>query len=124
MPEVEYEGKTFNVDEDGFIDDFTAWCPEWVELCKKEEGIDELNDEHWKVIDFLREDPKVDSMLGDIEAFLGRWIPCFEADGRTYLGGGVDAETDGAQHVGALGDDTAGSDRDSRALGVRLGYFF
>ena len=30
MPEVEFEGKTFSIDEDGFIDDFTAWCPEWV----------------------------------------------------------------------------------------------
>ena len=25
MPTVEFEGNTYNVDEDGFIDDFTNW---------------------------------------------------------------------------------------------------
>ena len=55
MPEVEYEGKKFSIDEDGFIDDFTAWCPEWVEYVKKEEGIDQLSDEHWTFINVLHE---------------------------------------------------------------------
>ncbi len=45
MPEVEFEGKTFNVDEDGFIDDFGNWCPEWVQYVKGVEGIEELSDE-------------------------------------------------------------------------------
>jgi len=55
MAEVEFEGKTFNIDEDGFIEDFASWCPEWVEYCKKEEGIDELGEEHWKVINVLQD---------------------------------------------------------------------
>ena len=55
MPEVEFEGKTFTVDEDGFIDSYENWCDEWVHLVKKEEGIDELNEEHEKVIKVLRE---------------------------------------------------------------------
>jgi tRNA 2-thiouridine synthesizing protein E len=55
MPEVEYEGKTFSIDEDGFIDDFTLWCPEWVEYVKKEEGIDVLSEEHWMVINVLQD---------------------------------------------------------------------
>ncbi len=55
MPTVEFEGKTFGVDEDGFIDDFGAWLPEWVQYVKKEEGIDELTDEHWKVINVLQD---------------------------------------------------------------------
>ncbi len=25
MPTVEFKGKSFNVDEDGFIDDFNTW---------------------------------------------------------------------------------------------------
>ncbi len=55
MPAVEFQGKTFTVDEDGFIEDFNDYCEEWVQFVKKEEGIDELNDEHWLVINTLQE---------------------------------------------------------------------
>ena len=55
MPSVDFEGKTFSIDEDGFIDAFDNWCPEWVQWVKKEEGIDELNEEHWKVINVLQD---------------------------------------------------------------------
>jgi len=55
MPTVDYEGKSFSVDEDGFIDDYTNWSEEWVQFVKKEEGIDELSDEHRLVINTLRE---------------------------------------------------------------------
>ena len=55
MPQVEFSGKTFSVDEDGFIDDYANWCEEWVQYVKTEEGIDELGDEHRLVIKTLRE---------------------------------------------------------------------
>jgi len=55
MPTVEYGGKTFTVDEDGFIDTFDSWCVEWVKLVKESEGIDELSEEHWKVINVLQD---------------------------------------------------------------------
>ena len=55
MPQVEFAGKTFNVDEDGFIDDYTNWSEEWVQYVKSEEGIDELGEEHRLVIKTLRE---------------------------------------------------------------------
>ena len=55
MALVEFEGSSFNVDEDGFIEDFASYTKSWVQLVKKEEGIDELNEEHWKVIDVLQE---------------------------------------------------------------------
>ncbi len=55
MPTVEFGGKSFTVDEDGFIDDYTNWSEEWQQYVKKEEGIDELNDEHKKVVEVLRE---------------------------------------------------------------------
>ena len=55
MPTIEFEGHTFNVDEDGFIDNFEAYNESWVRLVKKEEGIDELNEEHWKVINVLQD---------------------------------------------------------------------
>jgi len=55
MPIVEYGGKSFTVDEDGFIDHFDNWCEEWVMLVKASEGIEELNDEHRKVINVLQD---------------------------------------------------------------------
>jgi tRNA 2-thiouridine synthesizing protein E len=55
MPVVEYKGHKFSVDEDGFIDSFDNWNEDWVEFVKKSEGIEELTDEHWKVINVLQE---------------------------------------------------------------------
>jgi tRNA 2-thiouridine synthesizing protein E len=55
MPTVEYNGKAFEVDEDGFINDYKNFCEEWVQWVKKEEGIEELNEEHRKVITVLQE---------------------------------------------------------------------
>jgi len=55
MPTVEYGGNTFTVDEDGFIDTFDNWNKDWVSLVKESEGIEELTEEHWKVIDVLQE---------------------------------------------------------------------
>jgi TusE/DsrC/DsvC family sulfur relay protein len=55
MPTVEFEGQTFNVDEDGFIDDFNNWTKNWVKYVKHIEGIQELTDEHWKVINVLQD---------------------------------------------------------------------
>ena len=45
MPTVEFEGNTFNIDEDGFIDDFNNWNETWVNYVKQTEGIEELTEE-------------------------------------------------------------------------------
>ena len=55
METVEYMGKTFSVDEDGFIDDFNNYCPEWEQWVKTVEGIEEINDEHRKLVTVLRD---------------------------------------------------------------------
>lgn len=55
MAQVEHQGKTFVVDEDGFIDDYTSWSNEWVDYVRSQEGIKELNEEHNKVIEVLRD---------------------------------------------------------------------
>ena len=36
MPTVEFMGKEFTVDEDGFIDSYENWSDEWVQWVKKE----------------------------------------------------------------------------------------
>ncbi len=55
MAEIEFEGTTYVVDEDGFIDDFNNWDAGWAKYCKSQEGIEELTDEHHKVIDVLQD---------------------------------------------------------------------
>jgi len=56
MATIEYNGKTYNVDEDGFLTKgMEEWDENWVEFVKSSEGIDELTDEHKKVIDTLQE---------------------------------------------------------------------
>ncbi|PIP45622.1 MAG: sulfite reductase [Deltaproteobacteria bacterium CG23_combo_of_CG06-09_8_20_14_all_51_20] len=55
MPTVEYQGNSFQVDEDGFIDDFNNWNTQWVDYVKTTEGISDLTDEHWKVINVLQD---------------------------------------------------------------------
>ena len=55
MPTVEFKANTWNVDEDGFIDDFKNWNEDWVEYTKGIEGINEITDEHWKLIKYLQD---------------------------------------------------------------------
>jgi tRNA 2-thiouridine synthesizing protein E len=55
MPNVEFKGKTFEIDEDGFLANLDQWSQEWVDYVKEGEGIKELNDNHWKVINMLQE---------------------------------------------------------------------
>ena len=55
MENIEYMGKTFSVDEDGFIDDFNNYCPEWEQWVKTVEGIEEINDEHRMLVKVLRD---------------------------------------------------------------------
>ncbi len=55
MPTVEHNGKSYSVDEDGFIDNFAGWDEGWVDYVKGSEGIDQLTDEHWKVINVLQD---------------------------------------------------------------------
>lgn len=48
-------GKTVEVNEEGFLVNPAEWTKEIAAELAKEEGIAELSDAHWKVIDFCRE---------------------------------------------------------------------
>ncbi len=56
MPTLEHNGSSFQVDEDGFLlkgmEEFNG---DWVDYVKSVEGIDEITEEHQKVIDSLQE---------------------------------------------------------------------
>ncbi len=55
MATVEYKGKSYEIDEDGFLQKFEDWSPEWVEFVQESEGIKEITPEHTKVIEFLQD---------------------------------------------------------------------
>lgn len=55
MRQIEHKGKRFEVNEDGFMTSFDSWCPEWVDYVKTSEGIADLTEEHWTVINMLQD---------------------------------------------------------------------
>lgn len=55
MPTVEHQGKTFPVNEEGFLADESLWGPEWVDHVRLLEDIDELTEDHWELINMLRD---------------------------------------------------------------------
>jgi TusE/DsrC/DsvC family sulfur relay protein len=54
MPTFEIQGRSFDVDEDGFLQDPTIWDEEVARLFATTEGIAQMTDEHWKVVHYLR----------------------------------------------------------------------
>ncbi len=54
MPTVNLAGKEIEVDENGFYLDPELWDEDAAAAMAGEEGISELTDEHWKVINYLR----------------------------------------------------------------------
>ncbi len=54
MAQVEFNGKQYEVDEDGFLQEPDKWNEEVAQAMAKLEGINELNDSHWKVMNYLR----------------------------------------------------------------------
>ncbi len=55
MAQVELAGKQIEIDEDGFIQDPDLWNEDVArDLARKEEGIQQMTDEHWKLVHYLR----------------------------------------------------------------------
>ncbi len=55
MATREIAGTTVHVDDEGFMTDPNEWNREIAVEIAQEEGIPDLNSEHWKVIDFCRD---------------------------------------------------------------------
>ena len=55
MAEQVYGGKTLEIDEDGFIQDPTAWDEAVAADLAKTESVDEMTEEHWKLVNYLRD---------------------------------------------------------------------
>lgn len=54
MGTITVEGKELEVDEEGYLVTLADWVPAVAEVMAKEEDV-ELTDDHWEIINFLRE---------------------------------------------------------------------
>ena len=52
---LEKELESIDFNDEGYMVDSEVWTPAIAEVLAKEEGIPELSDAHWKVIDFCRQ---------------------------------------------------------------------
>ncbi len=55
MPEFKVGDSTLEVDEDGFIQQPEAWNEDVAAALGLTEGVEELSEDHWKVVNYLRE---------------------------------------------------------------------
>lgn len=54
MASIELDGKSYEVDEEGYLLDLTTWVPGLAAIMAKDEDA-VLTDAHWEVLNFLRE---------------------------------------------------------------------
>lgn len=55
MAIVQMDGLTVDVDEDGFIQEPDCWSEALAAAIAKQEEVPELTEDHWKVINYLRD---------------------------------------------------------------------
>lgn len=54
MPTFEVQGRTYAVDEDGFLEQPELWSDAVAKDFAQTEAINELTEQHWKVINYIR----------------------------------------------------------------------
>lgn len=54
MAKLEIDGRVFDVDGDGFLNEPEIWDDEVARLIAKSDGIEEMNEKHWAVIKVIR----------------------------------------------------------------------
>ena len=52
---ITIEGKDYDIDEDGFIQDPAIWNEIIALGLAQTEGVDELTEDHWKIVNYLRD---------------------------------------------------------------------
>ena len=55
MPMVTLGGKQIEIDEDGFIQDPAAWDEAVAKDLAKTEDVENMSEEHWKLVNYLRD---------------------------------------------------------------------
>ena len=56
MADLDFGGETYEIDEDGFLlGGIDAWDRNWMDYVKSTEGIEEITEEHWALVNVLQE---------------------------------------------------------------------
>lgn len=55
MPKVTVQGIELEVDEDGFLQEPESWNQDVAAFLARSENVDNLTEEHWKVVNYLRQ---------------------------------------------------------------------
>ena len=55
MSFIEIKGQQIELDEDGFIVEPDLWSTEIAEYFANEEEVEELTEQHWKIINYLKD---------------------------------------------------------------------
>ncbi|MHC4077538.1 MAG: TusE/DsrC/DsvC family sulfur relay protein [Planctomycetota bacterium] len=55
MPDFKVGDMTLEIDEDGFIQQPEVWNKDVAAALATTEGVDSLSDDHWKVVEYLRD---------------------------------------------------------------------
>jgi TusE/DsrC/DsvC family sulfur relay protein len=54
MPTKTYAGREVQVNDEGFFTEASQWTEEMAREIARDEGVGELNSQHWQVIKFMR----------------------------------------------------------------------
>ena len=54
MANIEVNGQAVELDEDGFLVTLDQWNEDVARYLAKEEGVEDLNEDHWKLINYLK----------------------------------------------------------------------
>jgi tRNA 2-thiouridine synthesizing protein E len=54
MATIEIENRIFEVDGDGFLTNPEIWNEEVAKLFAKHDGIEEMNEKHWAIVNIIR----------------------------------------------------------------------
>jgi tRNA 2-thiouridine synthesizing protein E len=54
MPTLEIENKVFEVDGDGFLSKPEIWNEEVASLIARHDGIEEMSEKHWAIVNIIR----------------------------------------------------------------------
>ena len=54
MSAIDVDGKAYEVDEEGYLANINDWVPGVADVMSKQDDL-ELTDDHWNIINFLRE---------------------------------------------------------------------
>ncbi len=55
MPAFEVNGVVYDLDDKGYLTEFTAWTRELAAALATNDGVAALSADHWRIIDFLRD---------------------------------------------------------------------